>query len=685
MTIRNQALIGLAVLLGATGAMAGRLDTHLGRVADHATPGNAHRFAGRGFAALRVEGHTVYVSVLLEASASGVAALQAAGARLGTQLQNGIVTAWVPAHRLRGLAARADIGRMEAGRAIRMTNDNANGLVNLGGDVASGMNNPRTRLGAGVCVGIIDSGLDWTHGDFIDDATGLSRIAAYWDQSDPTDPAPPSGFNYGAEYDAADFDVALTGWDHTWDPGTNAWAPIDDPSYPISPYARDTDGHGTHVTGSVAGDGSASGFMGGAPTARIIFVKFDFDGTRNTDASIVDGVDYIFQKAAALGCTATAINMSLGSDFGPHDGSTLEERGISALTGPGRIVVVAAGNPGSNNWSDQLAWGFALHGQGNMATDPMTFRFPAPYPGWASDTYVFFDVWYDGATTNRVFVTTPSGKTYPPNTKGSYRRMWTTGSQTQGFDTAEGGIIVGNGGDQFGWSMDNGDNEIYVEISDYYGTKPATGTWTIEIVPTNGGPSTYHSWYGVSTDLVRSWRLEPQPRSPTPLFGGRQSDNAVTIGSPASADGVIAAAAYMTRDQWDYYDGPTDATGFGQRYDLAPIGYYDPMSLGALAYFSGRGPRRDGVLKPEIATPGVGIASAFSHFTRWVEWPDRAVTYGAGGPYHFATNRVTPNLEGAILQGTSMACPNATGAIALLLEADPTLDDNGLHGVRGPP
>ena len=656
-------------------ASAGQLDKRLQWAADHAQAGNIAQHNRSGLARLFAKNGTVYASVILEAQPGAVARLQNLGVIVHSVLPSGIVTADVPVNKLNAVAARADIGRIEAGKRVRMYNDLSNSFVNYGGDVYAGMNNPGTHDGTGVCVGVIDSGLDWTHGDFIHDGTGLSRIEYYWDQSDAGDPNPPAGFIYGAEYDAADFDVALTGWDHTWDPVSNAWAPIDDPSYPIAPAARDYDGHGTHVTGTAAGDGSGSGFAGVAPGAKIIFVKFDFDGDRNSDAAIIDGVNYIFQKAAQIGCSAV-INMSLGSDFGPHDGTTLEERGISDLTGAGKVVVVAAGNPGANNWSDQLTWGFSMHGSGQIGADPVTFRFPANV---TTGDYVFFTLWYSGSDTTRVQVTSPSGQKYPSNFNGKNRNTWKTGSRTTGFDTAEGGIIVGNGGDQLEWGTTNGDHELYVEISDYWGTVPAVGTWTIDIIEVSAPNGEYHSWHGVSTNLVHGYQAESTPRDPTPKFGGRESDNALSIGSPGSADKVIAAAAYMTREQWDYYDPVADATGFGQRYDSPPIGYYDAFALGELAYFSGRGPRRDGVLKPEIAAPGVGIASSLSHFTRWLEWPDRAVAFATGGPYHFGTNRVTPNLEGGILQGTSMACPNATGAVALLLQADGTLDDAALR------
>lgn len=48
-------------------------------------------------------------------------------------------------------------------------------------------------------------------------------------------------------------------------------------------------------------------------------------------------------RAAALGKNAV-VNLSLGSLYGPKDGTSPFEAGLNALTGPGRIVVVAAGN-----------------------------------------------------------------------------------------------------------------------------------------------------------------------------------------------------------------------------------------------------------------------------------------------------------------------------------------------------
>ncbi|MCC6749897.1 MAG: S8 family serine peptidase [Deltaproteobacteria bacterium] len=651
------------------------------------TAANAHRAFPRKLVQLRsgrVNGkQEALIDVLIQADPSAVSKLQALGVTVRTVTNDGIITATTPLSRVQAIAALSEVTRIEASRAMKAMNDKSNDLFATPAGTQAGMNNPRSYRGAGVVVGVIDTGIDWTHKDFIKDATECvgctpeTRVAYYWDQSDTADGNPPTGFTYGHEYTRAVINDALQNYDNSWSELTNEFGATA-PGYPIRAAARDEDGHGSHVAGSAAGDGSGSGKMGGAPDAELVIVKFDFDGGRNSDASIIDGVNYIFQRAAALGKPAV-INMSLGSDYGVRDGTSLEERGIDALTGPGKVVAVAAGNPGANNWSTKLTWGYALHGSGAMNADNITFRFPSYAPS-ASD-YGFFDIWYKSGNKCRVRVTAPNGSVYPPSTAGAYRNTWVTGSAYSGFNTTQGAILVGNGGDQLGSGTTTPDHEVYVEISDYYGTKPAAGTWTIRLEPatsTSTCAGTYHAWYGASDSVTAGWKAEPRTEiNKTPRFGGRESDNKMTIGTPASANKVIAVAAYQTRQSWTYAYGAqcTAVSSTEQAYSAGELGYYEVFELGELAYFSGRGPRRDGVLKPEIAAPGVGIASTYSHFVRQHQWPNKCVAMSAGGPYHFGSNRVLPGLEANILQGTSMATPNATGAIAVLLDQKRDLTD----------
>jgi subtilisin family serine protease len=69
--------------------------------------------------------------------------------------------------------------------------------------------------GEGVVIVVVDSGIDWRHGAFIDDSNN-TRLLAYWDRSytpQPGVPAPgPPGLGgQGIEYDAARINRALRG------------------------------------------------------------------------------------------------------------------------------------------------------------------------------------------------------------------------------------------------------------------------------------------------------------------------------------------------------------------------------------------------------------------------------------------------------------------------------------------
>ena len=126
------------------------------------------------------------------------------------------------------------------------------------------------------------------------------------------------------------------------------------------------------------------------------------------------------------------------------------------------------------------------------------------------------------------------------------------------------------------------------------------------------------------------------------------ADPFYTIGQPASADNCIAVGAYTSSASWIAYDGSNQIfTSGGPLNEIAP--------------FSSRGPRIDGVLKPNITAPGSAIISIRDRdvlFTpaRW--WVDNDGVVGGDANYY-------------VMQGTSMATPITAGAVALLLQKFP--------------
>ncbi|HHT9112577.1 MAG: S8 family serine peptidase [Planctomycetes bacterium] len=135
------------------------------------------------------------------------------------------------------------------------------------------------------------------------------------------------------------------------------------------------------------------------------------------------------------------------------------------------------------------------------------------------------------------------------------------------------------------------------------------------------------------------------------------ADLSYTINSPAAADNAIAVASYVTRPSW------TDYKGHNWSYSIN-------NTAGTISSFSSRGPRIDGVKKPDIAAPGQGIISARDKIVTWPGSEDDYVIDNDG------VNDGEGPADYLLSQGTSMACPIAAGAGALLMESNSSLKGN---------
>ena len=116
--------------------------------------------------------------------------------------------------------------------------------------------------------------------------------------------------------------------------------------------------HATHVAGIMAGGYKGSGtYMNGSTktTGAIPHYGVAPDATLALscgelyDPAILQGVSNIIDYAEAIGQPA-AINLSLGSNSGPHDGTDDFSTALDRL-GERALICVAAGNEGENNMS----------------------------------------------------------------------------------------------------------------------------------------------------------------------------------------------------------------------------------------------------------------------------------------------------------------------------------------------
>ena len=533
-------------------------------------------------------------------SPAGLDELRAAGAEIGTAIGN-FVAARIPLAALDALSRSPSFEGFEASRRIKVSHDSsmraikADRVRHWNGSAWAG------TAGHGVIVGIYDTGIDFFHEDFRD-ASGKTRILAIWDQTT------------GRICTQADIQAAIDG-------------------NPAACPQRDLNGHGTHVTGTAAGDGSATGtrgtalqYAGVAPAADLIVVKGGNDSF--SEHGIFQGVAWIAEQARALGKPAV-VNLSLGGDHGAHDGTGYLEQMLDSLSGPGFIVVVAAGNSGANNNTtapdpDRLL----IHGVAHPATTPsatFTFAIPAHVPnvGSCNDSTVI-GLWYEAADRLEITVSRPDGSSLTAG-PGEHREN----------DSPTGRIEIDNGSG--GVKPENGAYEARITISDCGASgSPASGTWTLRVealTAASGKP--YHLWIYTSEHGNAS------------AYGQVGFDNAYLVGTPGSAKRVITVGAFVSRHCWPTVDrsSPTGQYCWAAR-----------EQLGDIAVFSSGGPTRDGRLKPEIAAPGRTIVSALSRHAN-----DAPIQLIAPDSVHVA------------FQGTSMAAPHVTGAIALMLQYAPNL------------
>ena len=449
-----------------------------------------------------------------------------------------------------------------------------------------GVLNNTNYTGEGVLVGIYDSGIDWKHPDFRDiNDPSKSRIVSIWDQTLTKIGAEksPAGFTKGVEYTRADIEDELDGTPANF------------------VREKDTSGHGSHVSGTVAGNGAAypdQRHKGFAPKADIVFVKGG-DGSF-PQSNTIDAITYFQTVATALN-KPIVFNMSIGGQGTAHDGSSPHEVAIDefSASGPGRVAVISAGNDYGKN----------IHRKATIDPNGVTnFSLTAGSSTTASSVFSFHMY---GSNGNAVVakLTTPDGIVYlsPPGATSSH-------SILDGKFTA----LVYNY-----VSAANEKRYVQVVITRNSGaTTNCQGVYSIDLTNEDSTPVTFHGYKtseGVATTLANG-------------------DNEYIVGSPGNAASAVTVASFIGRST--YY-----------RYDTS-AGYLAGGTSESISSFSAQGPRADGFLKPEIAASGQVVISVLS---------------SAAGP---------SNVDGTFYktnQGTSMSAPAVTGAIALLLQANPNL------------
>lgn len=556
------------------------------------------------------------VSTLVKLKNGSADELRAYGFAVGARVGN-IATVETTVDRLAELAALAAVQKIEVATRLRQTNDVARRAVKV--DDANGQRQIGLD-GSGVVVGIIDTGIDFRHLDFtVPGSNGKQTRIKFLLDMTIYNPIEVTVLNRDYEVDS-DWDYKLAdipiGRLYT-EAQINAALQV--PGRPAqdvdSIKQRDKSGHGTHVTGTAAGNGLAGPnpgqFAGIAPKADLIIVKgsSDNDGQglfNSTDN--VNAMTFIQQKATELG-RPFVINLSLGGHLGPHNGSNLSEEVIDTIVNeaPGRAICVAAGNEGND---DMHASGYISQGGEIELSVDARERTGSDEGNFPTVSIGYFEFYYSASDRFTLTITKPDGSTLPPYPVG-----------TDIDDPSSGINLVFNG-------RDAGLHDIFI----IFDRETIVGSnWKFKIqgeeVKTDGRFDVWLDDGDFDNDAT--------PRTAPPAY----VDNSHKVSSPGTARNAITVGGYVTQSLI-----PTEIPG-------------------KAADFTSPGPTADGRPKPDISAPGRYLYSA------------RSSNDGSdyGNPSNFP-NSITSVYSP--MTGTSMATPVVTGAVALMLQANPNLSNN---------
>lgn len=472
--------------------------------------------------------------------------------------------------------------------------------------IHKGTDLPQAYTGEGVVVGVVDAGFDYMHAAFRRPADGALRIKRVWEQGATTldGASAPAKYGYGIELNTPELIEKAQG-------------------------DSDSNSHGTHVAAIAAGsDAYKDGaYVGNAPDADIVLVALDLNASTNADIS--NAVQYIFDYADEVG-KPCVVNLSLGNQDGPHDGTSTFDTMTDAMQGPGRLIVGAAGNHRTD----------AFHIDHTFATaDAAPLR-----------TFVKYKV----APSNSV-------------SDGTIE-IW--GEKGVDFTVDIAAYSTFNKKDARSTTVYPAEGVTDVDFGKY-----ATGTWKVasEVSPLNGKP------HVVLTSALTSIRNNYAiALTVTPKTAGRVniwSDNTYLalesrdiegFSAPDAASStlceiggtgkrILTVGSYTTRNEY--------TTNGGQQATLQE-------TVGDLSSFSSYGPTVDGRMKPNITAPGCFIISAVSNndASGNLMYAEYNENFGRYNQYGY-------------MQGTSMASPFVAGIVATWLQAYPQLTPEQLHEI----
>jgi len=344
-----------------------------------------------------------------------------------------IVTGRVTSPLLRSVRAAEQVASLKAARPLVATH------MHAAGDSGRDAWSPRAiheAAGSGCLIAVLDFGCDITNPTFRK-PDGSTRLSAIWDQR--ANQSTNARHGYGTVFRREQIDAALA-----------SASPHQSLGYP----KPSSNVHGTAVM-------EVGATM--APASDLVFVHLDANDTHGTahlgdSVRVAEALDFVRELA---GDRPWVANLSIGSNGGPRDGTTLLEQAIDSIhaQSPLACVVCSAGNYGNDS----------MHAFGNVNKQASTIAFDLDPSAHAPE----IEVWYSQFDQLRVRLEHVATGLQATSKLGGHAPL------------EELGVLYHRRKDP-----NNGDNHVDVFLT----PNAPPGRWQLTLEPLEVTDGRYHAW-----------------------------------------------------------------------------------------------------------------------------------------------------------------------------------------------
>ena len=529
------------------------------------------------------------------------AQLQALGVKITGEFDD-VVTALVPVNKVEQVANLDIVKQVAIAPVAQKYTDQAKNVTKAY-QAWNGTNNglPQNYRGTGVVIGVIDTGMDFNH-RFFYDSSGNTRVKAVYLPNATT-------ANGGTAPQVGT--TTLSGYHYTT-PAQIAALTTD----------YNAESHGTHTTGC-AGGSQVGNYAGMAPDCDLVMCGL---GDNLSQTSIVNSAKYIANYAKSVG-KPCVISISLGSNMGPHDGSSSICRAYDQVANQyGAVILLSSGNEGDaygyakktlSSASDAFA---IIHESSTGAANVGGSSYYGP---------AYMDIW--GRTSDQLKL-----KVLVVNRN--------TGAIVYTSDEITGSATLSDFSSYF-----NSSSKVEISFSSSNNRK------NIFIHPTMSGAknSNYRLAYIVTSaagNTIDAW-----------CEGGSAS----RIGISGNISGYTLSLGQQDGTMSDDICGSKTISVGAMASRTNYNGYYN---VNDVAYFSSYGTDVNGDNHPFITAPGNVVISSLNGYDSYNSQYGTSYSVSYNGRTH----------KWGEMSGTSMSTPIAAGVVALYLQANPELDVDGV-------